>query len=419
MLDAPNWIGLSFIAGLALCWATPTHAQTVRDKAKKHVGDELDDKKRKKRRSPSDGRTRRRQGRSASDGAQPTGPTYTLSLADDPILARGVMKLPRRLFPRAHNYLRVDLELDAAYRGWLAQQYDSAEVDIASFATWRAGVKGRFFRYLSLFRGYYESTGLHSPRNTKAALASKVGTRSHKGAKALAYFGLTFWKRFHPMLRYEAQAFQTEATPKIPVCIVGREDSVDAMSCPRTMDKLRVVSSYETLVAGLRVALPHPSRNILASKEGTVPPFYVGLGLMSYSKPYQINVDGATLEEFLFDGRFRGAGLAMGTQLGGGPQRFFGGVDMQIGLGEVQLTDDFTLNEVTPDDWLIGYIQGNLRGGYELVVFKGPPTITIKPELSIGGASFHFVSTSGEADSAPSLNWDLLWSARVSVRVFL
>ena len=140
-------------------------------------------------------------------------------------------------------------------------------------------------------------------------------------------------------MRYEAQSFETVARPKIPLCIVGRNDSVDATDCPRTTDDLSVVSSFETLVAGIRIVPTAKSHSIFATRKGRLPPFYVGLGLMSYGKPYQINVDGVALEEFLFDGRFRGAGLALGTEFGGGARRFFANVDVQVGLGEVQLTN--------------------------------------------------------------------------------
>ena len=111
-----------------------------------------------------------------------------------------------------------------------------------------------------------------------------------------------------------------------------------------------------------------------------------------------------------------------GTAVGGGPRRFFGKVDMQVGLGEVSLTNDLTLNEVAPSDWLIGYVQGNLNAGYSFVLFDGPPTVYLKPVVSAGGASFHFVKTktqSGEMATAPSVNWDFLWSARAAIEFAL
>jgi hypothetical protein len=183
-----------------------------------------------------------------------------------------------------------------------------------------------------------------------------------------------------------------------------------------------MISSFETVVAGVRYNSAMESRSFFATAKGKLPPMYAGLGLMSYNKPYQVNVDGDTLDDFLFDGRFRGAGLALGGEVGGGPRRFFASLDLQIGLGEVSLTNDLTLNEVAPSDWLIGYVQGNFNAGYSFVLYEGPPTIYFRPTASAGGASFHFVKTktmAGEATTAPNLNWDLLWSTRAAIEFAL
>jgi hypothetical protein len=406
---------LSFLVGLGvLLGATDTMAQSPRDAVKGHVDKELDRSKKKDKKKRSN---RNRSASSSSRNSQDNGQSSTVSLADDPELTRPGPKLPKRVFPA--SYLRLDLKFDSAYRGWFPQQYSSADVDVAGYLTWSVAVKGKFFKYLTLHRGSYESNGLSAPRTKNAAIAAQVGKHTPKAAKALAYIGFPFMKTWQPIIRYEARAFNTSATPKIPVCTVDYESSADLMDCPRRMDPLRVISSFETLVAGVLFTPDWDSRSHLATRKGKVPPVYAGLGLMSYSKPYQVTIDGNTLEEFLFDGRFRGAGLALGTKLGGGARRFFARADLQVGLGEVALTEDLTLNEVAPEDWLLGYIQGNLVAGYNLVVFDGPPTIYFRPSLTAGGASFHFVSTSGEDESAPNLNWDFLWSARAALTIAL
>lgn len=419
MPKARSWsIALAGIIALA---AGNAAAQTVRDSVKEHVDKELD-KPGKGKRSGSDRRQRRRGDRSgnesfADDGSG--GEQYTVSLADDPALSSDGPRLPHRILPGG---LALDFKVDGAYRGWLPQQYDSAEVDVAGYATWSVAVKGKPFRWLTIHRGYYESNGLAAPRNDDAAVAASVGKHIPKAAWALAYLGVPLLKTWQPIVRYETRAFNTTATPRTPVCIVDRSDSGDLMNCPRTMDQLEMISAFETLVFGIRYKPGFDHRSFLATSKGKLFPMYAGLGLMSYHKPYQVTVDGNTLEDFLFDGRFRGAGLALGTNLGGGARRFFADVDMQIGLGEVSLTDDFTLNEVTPDDWLIGYIQGQLHAGYRFVVIEGPPTIYFRPSLSGGGASFHFVRTraeEGETTGAPNLNWDFLWSARAALELAL
>ena len=394
---------------LAACFVltSSAEAQTVKDAVKDHVDKGLDPKKKDKRKKkPSKSRP------STQNGGEPV----ALELIDDPELVNpNSVKLPIRLFS---DYLRLNLKVDTAYRGWLPQQYSSADVDIASYLTWSVAIKGKFFKYITLHRGSYESNGLSSPRTKNAAVAAQVGSLSPKAAKALAYIGFPFLKTWQPVIRYEARAFSTSATPKIPVCIVDHDSSADLMDCPRTESKLRMISSYETLIAAVRYAPSAPSKSIIATKHSKLPPVYLGMGLLSYRKPYQVTIDGDTLEEFLFDGRFRGAGLAMGGNLGGGARRFFADVDLQIGLGEVALTRDFKLNDVTPNDWLIGYVQGNLHTGFHFVVYEGPPTIYFRPSISAGGASFHFVNTSaqeGDQSSSPTLNWDFLWSARAAL----
>lgn len=342
-------------------------------------------------------------------------------MGDDPELVNPSGKLPKRFLPKT---LSLDLKIDGAYRGWLPQQYRAASVDIASYATYRISLRGKFFKYISLHRGHYESTGLVAPRNKKASVSAQAGALAPKGAKALAYIGFPFFKTWQPVVRYESQSFNTSATPKIPLCIVDRKTSTttDISNCPKETTKLEMISSFETVVAGVRWNPSIESRSFLATSKGKLPPMYAGLGLMSYNKPYQVNVDGDSLDDYLFDGIFRGVGLALGTAVGGGPRRFFGKIDLQVGLGEVSLTDDLTLNEVAPADWLIGYVQGNLNAGYAFVLFDGPPTIYFKPMISAGGASFHFVKTKTPEDepvTAPNLNWDLLWSARAAIEFAL
>ena len=80
--------------------------------------------------------------------------------------------------------------------------------------------------------------------------------------------------------------------------------------------------------------------NLVPYLDDKLPPLFFGIGLMQYEKPYQLTIDDVTLDEALFDARFRGAGLAFGTTLGGGVNRFVFAVDAQAGLGQVSLTED-------------------------------------------------------------------------------
>jgi hypothetical protein len=141
---------------------------------------------------------------------------------------------------------------------------------------------------------------------------------------------------------------------------------------------------------------------------------------MQYRKPYQLTFDGVTLPEYLFDARFRGLGLAGGTEIGGGYFRFFGDIDVQLGLAEVSLTNSTTLNEIIPGDHMIGYVQGNAVLGYTWPLFNGPPTLILVPQVELGGASFFLFDTkvTEEEDGATlPVNWDLLWTAQVSLMI--
>ena len=151
-----------------------------------------------------------------------------------------------------------------------------------------------------------------------------------------------------------------------------------------------------------------------------MPPIYAGVGLISYTKPYQVNLGGGSeqvLNEFLFDARFRGAGLALGAETKAAPYKAFGELEMQLGLGEVQLTDHDTLNDWLPSDWLLGYVQGNLTGGYLLPIVESKPTPMISLAATAGGIYFFFFPTQVEEDeefTTLPANWDFLWSVRAA-----
>jgi len=187
----------------------------------------------------------------------------------------------------------------------------------------------------------------------------------------------------------------------------------DLSSCTRSTTALRMTSGFETLVAGVRYDQSKESSPVLETRTSKLPPITFGIGLMSYRKPYQVNVNGNTLDGYLFDGQFRGAGIMLGTDVGAGPDEFFVNVDAQVGLGEVKLTKSLSLNSLAPEDWLMGYVQGNATVGYYLPLLRAAPTLMFVPKATLGGASFFFFKTrqrAGEMSDAASANWDLLWA---------
>jgi len=330
--------------------------------------------------------------------------------------------LPVRVFG---DDFKLDVTVGAGYRGWYPQQYKTVAVDIASYLTWNIDVKAKLFKFLSLRRGYYESNGVSAPRTEEAAVAATIGSYAPKAAWLLGVIGIPISRVWEPQIRYESRAFDTKAVPHSPVCVVPRAGAdVDPDTCMGTTEPLKIISSFETFVAGVRYDQSKTGGPVVEQKGTKVPPLFFGAGLMQYRKPYQVNVDGFALDELLFNGRFRGAGLALGADLGGGLDRFFGDADVQLGLGEVSLTDDLTLNEVVsealPSSPLIGYVQGSAGLGYRWTMIHAAPTLILVPQVRAGGATFFLVNTKteqGQDSTSPSLNWDFLWTVQLSLLV--
>lgn len=443
-------------AQCALIWfaassVAPAAAQTLRDTLKEHVAEGLDETKEKQRakdeaekkeaekkeaekkkasKAPPTAEPVKKETTSKAQGAaskpkKPEGETLFSfdSKRDAPPSAQDLTKkdepkLPIRVIGKD---LQLDLQLGVGYRGWVPQQYDAVDVDVGNYLTWTIDVRARLFRLINIRRGYYESNGLAGPRTDEAATAARIGQFAPKAAWLLGTIGVPISKAWEPVVKYESRAFDTRATPRQDVCIVDRGADPDALdACPGTMGNLRIVSGFETFVAGVRYDHAKEGSAVVAARKSKFPPIFFGVGLMQYRKPYQITIGSNTLDDYLFDGRFRGAGLALGTDLGGGIDQFFADVDMQLGLGEVSLLESLKLNDLAPDDWLIGYLQGTATIGYRWPMIRAAPTLILVPALTGGGASFFFFETNpgeGEEGTTAPVNWDFLWSARVSLLV--
>ena len=236
----------------------------------------------------------------------------------------------------------------------------------------------------------------------------------------LGPLGVPLSRRWETLVSYEARRFETRARPSAPVAIVSRKTSPDADlgQLPRSEQPLELVSGFETLVVGVRHFPDRGNAGLVGDPVGRIPPMYFGIGFTQYSKPYQVQVGGDPLDEILFDGRFRGAGLAYGLATGRAVDRPYLSLDTQVGLGEVSVLDALTVNELLPQDWLIGYLQGNVTLGYILPLFRGRPTPLLTGEVTAGGATFFYFQLRDSAgQNAPTLplNWDLLWAAHVSL----
>ncbi len=398
-----RWLVVAVSCGLQ---TEAADAQDVRDLVREHLEQELEHKPsarppRKARPKPKPSAAR---ARAHTDTARSH---LKLQIPDEP--APEGPPLPQRVIP---DYLQLDVTLGGGYRGWLPQQYSHVKVAVGTYYVWTIDVRAKFFKLVTLHRGYYESNGLAGPRTEEAAVAAQVGSYIPKAAWVLGVLGFPWFKVWEPILRYESRAFHTAARPRTPVCIVTDEVASDLSRCERSRDALHISSGFETFVAGVRYDQGRdPDRDPRAPK---LPPITFGLGLLSYRKPYQVNVNGNTLDGYLFDGRFRGAGLQLGVDFSRGPDKLSISVDAQLGLGEVRLTPDLSLNSLAPEDWWMGYVVGNANLSYALPLYRGVPTIMFVPSAAIGGATFFFFKT--KADKAQdrsdvaAANWDLLWS---------
>lgn len=412
------------LLGAALC----ARAQTVREAVKEHLQRELEKPKEteKKSVSPTESSEKKAPPEKSESGEKKTQPagrapakhgeTFQIGTSELQPAEKEGSKYPLRVIGED---LKIDLILGVGYRGWQPQQYDSVSVDMASYFTWTVDVKAKIYRWINLHRGYYESSGLSGPRTSGAAVAARVGSYSPKAAWLLGVLGFPFLKMWEPTIRYETRAFQTTAKPKGQVCVVTRNQTGNEENCAdKSADSVRIVSGFETLVAGVTYNASADASPVVHARKGNIPPIFFGIGLISYSKPYQVIVAGDVLPGYLFDGRFRGAGLAGGTELGGGVNRFYADIYAQFGLGEVELTDNLTLNELAPKGWMIGYVQGDVTVGYRWPVWHFAPTLMLAPELTGGGATFFFFKTwygENEKASTPGVNWDFLWTARCSM----
>ncbi len=326
-------------------------------------------------------------------------------------------RLPKRVFGKR---LELDAKVGSGVRGWYPDQYPLVSIAHASYFTWAIDLKAKLFGLIRLHRGYYESNGLKGPRTQGAVVARDVGRLVPKAAWLLGTLGVPLSRRWETLVSYETRSFVTRARPAAAVAIVDRSTppDTDFSTLPRSDGPLEFVSGFETLVLGVRYFPERGGAGLVGERSGPIPPMYFGVGFTQYSKPYQVSVGNDALDELLFDGRFRGAGLAYGLSTQRQIERPYVDLDAQLGLGQVRLLDDLTLNELLPDDWLLGYLQGDVTLGYVLPLLRTRPSLLLTGELSVGGATFFYFRTKeGDSNQAPALplNWDLLWSAHVSL----
>lgn len=309
---------------------------------------------------------------------------------------------------------QIDPQVGFGLRGWHTDDYPALTIQTQHYPQWYAGFNGIFFKRIRVFNAFYQSVGLKSPRNNGAVIA-KAATKAAPGAatKALGMMGYDIKFVLIPMFRYEARSYEAKAVPNEPIRIIPFDASQDddITEYELSQDEVYAVSTFETAILGM-----HYNDRIKGSDGQFLPPkflpFYFGVGLTQYRKPYQVTVGNSTLDELMFNARFRGAGLALGFDIAGGIDKLGINLAAQGGLGQIKLMEDYSLNQALPDDWFIGYLQGDLKVDYTMALLNTRPSLLLSPVASVGGTSFYYIKKSGDSEvGAPLANWDLLWMA--------
>lgn len=413
-------VGSLRLAGAAVLLAvlslgTNASAQTIGGEVERHVDEGLKSKPRssppKKKKKKKKKSTKKPGGTRPAPRTPGKGGYWSGDAGAEPASKPPETKYPIRVIGGG---LRIDPGLGGAYRGWRPQGYPALDVSTQNYYTWSLDVGVGFFGWVTLHHGYYESSSAGAPSRPEAAITARAGNLAPKLTKALGVIGFPVvsfvWE---PIFRYETRAFETTVTPKRPVRVIPHAARSDQPTTdfPLTEEPLTMVSGFETFIVGVKYNHDNDPTGIVQVPKGDFPEIYLGLGLTSYSKPYQVRVDDFVLDELVFDARFRGAGLAFGGETRRTPTRFYGSLSSQVGLGEVLLLEDYSLNDALPDDWLIGYAQGELTFGYLHPLLKTAPTLLGGIEATVGGMTFFYFKTfqaEGERETPP-LNWDILW----------
>jgi hypothetical protein len=397
--------------GLMLAHPAPARAESVRDAVARHLETELPKKE-------------------ESSGWNETSPpccdTGLANLDDDAAAdpddadqpetierqpPPAVPPAPRRptLFGRP-AYL--DVSLQSRMQVWLPAQNPSVHLDAAPYRTYRLELSGGIEGLFTLHRLAFETDGSTWVGWSGPAVSPVAATNAMGTAAALAMIGLPFLHGhgshvWEPIIRYELSSYATTATPSGSVCLVGRnaDSSADPPDCTRTDGPLRMASRFESLVAGVQVG-----------GDGGSSSFYAGLDFVRQRKPYQVNVDGRTLDDYLFDARFGGAGMAVGFGVGG-DRGFSMGGGVHLGWAWVSLTDDLSLSDELPPDWSLEYFRWDVRVGYGLVLLKGSPQLLVR--ATVDGSGSHFLYQTDASEETPSLSRDLFFAGSLSLTLVL
>jgi hypothetical protein len=324
----------------------------------------------------------------------------------------------------APGWFELDLQVAGSLRGWVPQSYPSLDVSTKLYGTWLVDLRMNIANVFRVHRAYYESNAVASPRGRLSSLVDDAEDVADQLAWLIGMVGVPVGQHWEPIVRYEARAFESVVTPNQPIRFVPFDASADAdlESFPLSRNRLAAVTSFETLVLGVRIDVEGTDTAVANRSAEGAPPFYVGGGLTAFGKPYIVRVGDAYVDQMYYDARFLGGGLALGTARAPTPGRLYYDLAMQIGAGDVSLTRDFDLSDTLPADWTVGYVQGNASFGYFDTLVEGPPNLVLGASGNVGGNWFFFAPVDDGDSSAASepstealtLNWDVIWSLQAN-----
>jgi hypothetical protein len=339
-----------------------------------------------------------------TDADEPASEPAGAPLEPGPVVSRqGLSPLGRQAF--------LDVSIESRMQVWLPAQHPSVHLDAAPYRTFRLELRGGVDGLFSLHQLALETDGSTWVGWRGPAVSPAAGTSGIGAAAALASIGLPFLrfggaKWWEPIIRYEVTSYATTATPSRSVCLVPRDadTAADPPACAPTDGPLRMASSFESLIVGIQIA----------SASGTF--VNAGVDMVRQRKPYQVNVDGRTLDDLLFDARFGGAGAALGFGVGRDQGLSLHG-SVHLGAAWVSLTNDLSLGDVLPAGWDLEYFRWSATLGYGHVLWKGPPLLQLRAGLD--GSGLYFIYQRDDAEETPTLSRDLFFTGRLALVMML
>ena len=399
------------VLGLVLLRAPAVVAESVRTAVANHLANELPAKPEATTTSDSEGPAAVE---SATDdestpvsdapGDAAAGPDGATAAPSTVVSRQGPLVFGRR----AH----LNVSVESRMQVWLPAQNPSVHLSAAPYRTWSFELRGGIDGLFSLHRLALETDGSSWFGSSGPAVTRSVGASDVSAAAALIMIGLPFLRVggptwWEPIVRYEVSSYATTATPSRSVCLVSRDadTSVDPPACTRTDAPLKMASRFESFVVGAQFGRP----------DG--PAFaHVGVDLVRQRKPYQVNVDGRTLDDLLFDARFGGAGLAMGFGVGREEGLSFRG-GLHFGTAWVSLSDDLSLGSVVPAGWDLEYFRWDTTLSYGLLLWRGPPLLHLRAAVDASGS--HFLYRQDGREETPSLSRDIFFGGRLALVLML